>query len=156
MSVRYRYNIHRVHPRRGGVLPEFMVGVCRWQNYKLALVYGKWTENHTLTYEIPCEIRSMSIQNIQTKMLFGGTMYKILPNWEWQVISSLLHGSIKIRPFATNYLRKWYPSLRIQGSNKYPSQRLTPNNPHVVSNPPSECISSLDINKDFIAQSRNY
>ena len=66
----------------GGVLQEFLVGVCRWQNYKPALVYGKWTENHTLTYGIPCEIRPMSIQNMQTKMLFGGTIYKILRVWE--------------------------------------------------------------------------
>ena len=50
-----------------GELREFLVGVCRWQNYKPALVYGKWTENHTLTYGVPCEIRPRSIQNMQTK-----------------------------------------------------------------------------------------
>ena len=127
----------------GGVLQEFLVGVCRWQNYKPALVYGKWTENHTLTYGIPCEIRPMSIQNMQTKILFGGTIYKILRVWEWQVISSLLHSSIKNIPLVTDYLRKRYPSLRIQGSNKYPSQRLNPNNPHIVSTHPPPGSASV-------------
>ena len=124
------------HCSPGGVLREFLVGVSRWQNDKPTLVYGKWTENHTLTYGIPCEIRPMSIQNMQTKMLFGGTIYKILRVWEWQVISSLLHSSIKNITLVTDYLRKRCPSLRIQGSNKYPSQRLNPNNPHIVSTPP--------------------
>ena len=135
------------------MLREFLVGVCRWQNYKPALVYGKWTENHTLTYGIPCEIRPMSIQNMQTKILFGGTIYKILRVWEWQVISSLLRSSIKNIPLVTDYLRKRYPSLRIQGSKKYPSQRLIPTNPHIVSTPPPS-RDSYPINAIFSAAPR--
>ena len=41
-----------------------------------------WTENHTLIYGISCEIRPMYIQNMQKKMLFGGTIYNILRIWE--------------------------------------------------------------------------
>ena len=53
-----------------GVLREFLVGVCRWQNDKPTLVYGKWTENHTLIYGISCEIRPMSIQNMQKNVVW--------------------------------------------------------------------------------------
>ena len=53
------------HCSPGGVLREFLVGVSRWQNDKPTLVYGKWTENHTLIYGISCEIRPISIHDMQ-------------------------------------------------------------------------------------------
>ena len=71
LTIRYLCSVYQINTNGpGAVLREFLVGVSRRQNDKPTLVYEICTENHTLIYGISCEIRPMSIHNMQKNVVW--------------------------------------------------------------------------------------